>query len=120
MKAAPDGRQGPLHTDFVPSPDTHCAPRPCLLGWGGRGEIGVTDEQLALAAIERADEPWLSAAAIASAAGLSVERVRAALDPSAAVIVESAPAGQPRYSTREHYRATTGLLRRYVDALLSS
>jgi hypothetical protein len=80
----------------------------------------VSDELLALAAIERSDGPWLSAAAIAAETGLPLERVRAALDASAAVIVEPAPAGQPRYSTREHYRATTGLLRRYVDALLSS
>ena len=80
----------------------------------------VTDEPLVLAAIERSDETWLFAAAIAAGSGLSLERVRAVVDSSAAVIVEAAPAEHPRYSTREHYRSTTGLLRRYVDALLSS
>jgi len=80
----------------------------------------MTDEPLVLATIERSAKTWLSAAAIASEAGLPLERVRAVLDSSAAVIVDPAPAGQPRYSTREHYRATTGLVRRYLDALLSS
>ena len=80
----------------------------------------MTDEPLVLTTIERSDETWLSAAALASAAGLSVERVTAALDSSAAVIVEGGPAGHLRYSTRAHYRATTGLMRRYIDLLLSS
>ncbi len=80
----------------------------------------MTDERLVLATIERSDETWMSAAAIASAAGLPLDRVTAVLDSSAAVIVKGAPAGYPRYSTRAHYRATTGLMRRYVDLLLSS
>jgi hypothetical protein len=80
----------------------------------------MTDETLVLAAIDRSRETWLAAAVIASEAGLPLERVQAALDTSPAVIVEAALAGHPRYSTRAHYRATAGLMRRYVDALLSS
>jgi len=80
----------------------------------------MTDEPLVLATIDRSDETWLSAAAIAAGAGLALDRVRAVLDSSAAVIVEAAPAGQPRYSTREHYRARTALVRRYLDALVFS
>ena len=80
----------------------------------------MTDEPLVVATIERSGETWLSATAIAAAAGLPLDRVMAALDSSAAVIVEGAPAGHPRYSTPAHYRATTGLMRRYVDLLLTS
>ena len=80
----------------------------------------MTDEPLVLASIERSCRAWLSAADIASESGLPLERVKAALDSSAAVIIEPVPAGQARYSTRGHYRATTGLVRRYLDALLSS
>ena len=80
----------------------------------------MDDESRVLAAIARSEGTWLSAASIASEAGLPLERVQAALDASPAVIVEAAPAAQPRYSTRAHYRATAGLLTRYVDALLSS
>ena len=103
----------------------------------GRGEVSVpqsladpwarwtavTDEPLVLATIERSDETWLSAEAIARETGLPVERVRVVLDTAPAGIIVDAPdgAGAPaRYSTREHYRATAGLLRRYFDALLSS
>ncbi|MFO7694582.1 MAG: hypothetical protein R6V57_15965 [Vicinamibacterales bacterium] len=86
----------------------------------------MDDEALVVATIDRSHATWLPAAAIASETGLPLERVQAALDTSPAVIVEAAPIGQdlpaghPRYSTRAHYRATTGLLGRYVDALLSS
>jgi len=83
----------------------------------------VTDEPLVLATIERADETWLSAEAIAGETGLPLERVQTVLDTApASVIVDPADgSGAPaRYSTLEHYRATTGLLRRYVDAILSS
>jgi len=86
----------------------------------------MDDESRVLAAIARSEGTWLSAASIASEAGLPLERARAALDASPTVIVEGAlpasdpPAAQPRYSTRAHYRARTGLMRRYVDALLSS
>jgi len=80
----------------------------------------MDDESLVLATIDRSHETWLSAATIASGAGLPLERAQAALDASPAVIVEAAPAAPPRYSTRAHYRARTGLVRRYVDALLSS
>jgi hypothetical protein len=105
-------------------PKTDCAPRIRLLGWGL--DTVMDDESLVLGIIGRSHETWLAAAAIASEAGLPLERVLAALDASPAVIVEAAlpasdpPAAHPRYSTRAHYRARTGLLRRYVDALLSS
>jgi hypothetical protein len=83
----------------------------------------VTDEPLVLATIERSPETWLTAEAIAIEAGLPPERVRRVLDTTAAEIIER-PAdevGRPAcYSTRAHYRATTSLLRRYVDALLTS
>ncbi len=113
-----------LHTVFVPMPKSGCARRIGLLGWGL--ETVMDDESRVLATIGRSHEAWLSAASIASEAGLPLERVQAALDSSPAVIVEAAPngqdvsAGHPRYSTRAHYRATTGLVKRYVDALLSS
>jgi hypothetical protein len=86
----------------------------------------MDDESRVLATIDRSHEAWLSAAAIASGAGLPIGRVQAALDTSPAVIVEGALpasdplAAQPRYSTRAHYRSRTGLVRRYLDALLSS
>ena len=83
----------------------------------------VTDEPLVLSTIERSNETWLSAEAIAGETGLPLERVQTALETACSgVIVDVAVgAGEPaRYSTREHYRATTGLLRRYVDAVLSS
>ncbi|HSP92275.1 MAG TPA: hypothetical protein VLN08_15270 [Vicinamibacterales bacterium] len=86
----------------------------------------MDDQSLVLATIDRSHETWLSAADIASEAGLPLERAQAALDASPAVIVEGAlpasdpPAVQPRYSTRAHYRATARLMTRYVEALLSS
>ena len=83
----------------------------------------AADEPLVLAAIDRSSETWLSAEAIAGETGLPVERVQTVLETAhLGVIVNPAegPAEPPRYSTRQHYRATTGLLRRYVDALLSS
>ena len=42
----------------------------------------MTDETLVLAAIDGSRETWLAAAAIASEAGLPLERVQAALDAS--------------------------------------
>jgi hypothetical protein len=83
----------------------------------------VTDEPLVLAIIERSDETWLSAEAIAGEAGLPLDRVQLVLDTAPAVMVADpaeASEAPARYSTIEHYRETTGLLRRYVDALLSS
>jgi hypothetical protein len=83
----------------------------------------MSDELLVLTTIERCGDTWLSADAIAARAGLPIGRVRAVLDTSPAVIVEAAPGGPggpARYSTRAHYRATAGLMRRYVDALLTS
>ena len=83
----------------------------------------VTDEPLVLATIERSDETWLSAEAIAGETGLPLERVQMALDTASAVVVVDPANGSgapARYSTLEHYRATTRLLRRYVDAILSS
>jgi hypothetical protein len=83
----------------------------------------VTDEPLVLATIERSDEAWLSAETIAGETGLPLERIQMALDTAPAVVVADPANGTvapARYSTLEHYRATTGLLRRYVDAILSS
>jgi hypothetical protein len=83
----------------------------------------VTDEPLVLATIECSVETWLAAEAIAGETGLPLERVQMVLDTAPAVVVvdPSSGSGAPaRYSTLEHYRATTGLLRRYVDAILSS
>ena len=80
----------------------------------------MDDESRVLGIIDRSHETWLAAAAIAAEADLPLERVQAALDASPGVIVEAAPAARPRYSTRAHYRARTGLVKRYVDALLSS
>ena len=80
----------------------------------------VADEPLVLAAIERAPEPWLTAERIAAEIGLPVGRVRTVLEATTAdVIVTHAegPDQPPRYSTRAHYRATSSLLRRYLDAL---
>jgi len=84
---------------------------------------GAIDEPLVLAAIERSDQAWLSAEAIASASGLPPERVHKVLHAAPADVVVAPPEvpGAPaRYSTRRHYRATTGLLRRYFDAVVSS
>jgi len=65
----------------------------------------------------------LTADAIASASGLTLERVQKVLDSTPADVL-AAPADGPgspaRYSTRRHYRATAGLLSRYLDALLTS
>jgi hypothetical protein len=87
------------------------------------GRAAVTDEPAVLAAIGRSHEAWLSAEAIAGETGLPIERVRTILDTTAEDVIV-APAGRPggpvRYSTREHYRETAGLLRRYFDALVSS
>ena len=84
----------------------------------------IADEPLVLAAIERSDDTWLSAEALAAESGLPLDRVCAVLDTTPAAIIIDAPAdgaGRPvRYSTRGHYRATTNLLGRYFDALASS
>jgi hypothetical protein len=83
----------------------------------------ATDEPLVLAAIERSDRTWLSAEAIARESGLPPARVRAVLDATPAdvlVALADGPDAPARYSTRRHYRSTTGLLRRYLDALVSS
>jgi hypothetical protein len=84
---------------------------------------GAIDEPLVLAAVERSGQAWLSAEAIAAESGLPVARVQKVLDSTRADILV-APAAEPgvpaRYSTRRHYRARTGLLRRYFDALASS
>jgi hypothetical protein len=83
----------------------------------------VTDEPLVLSAIERSDETWLSAGAIAAEAGLPPDRVQMALDstPADILVLPADGSGRPAcYSTRSHYRATTSVLRRYIDALLTS
>ena len=85
--------------------------------------FAAADEPLVLAAIERADRTWLSAEAIARESGLPLGRVQLVLDATpAGVLVTPAdgPDAPARYSTRRHYRATTGLLGRYFDALESS
>jgi hypothetical protein len=83
----------------------------------------VGDEPLVLATIERSDQSWLSAEAISEETGLPLERVQLVLDSAPAGIIVDPADGRgatARYSTRQHYRAKTGLLRRYVDALVSS
>jgi hypothetical protein len=83
----------------------------------------VTDELLVRAAIVRANEPWLTAEAIAAGTGLPLDRVQMVLDAGAGGVIEGPPdaqSGFPRYSTRAHYRATAGFLTRYFDALVSS
>jgi hypothetical protein len=83
----------------------------------------ITDEPLVLAAINRSPDPWLSAEAIADETRLPVDRVQMVLDTTPAGVIVAPPGRgcrSERYSTREHYRATTGLLRRYLDALLAS
>ena len=83
----------------------------------------ATDELLVLATIERSGETWLSAEAIAGETGLPLERVQTALETAVSRVIVDRANGvgeSERYSTREHYRATTGLLRRYVDAVRSS
>lgn len=83
----------------------------------------MTDARLVRTAISRSNETWLSAEAIAVATRLPSETVQAVLDTSRHGFIERPPesgGGPVRYSTREHYRATTGLLRRYFDAVVSS
>jgi hypothetical protein len=83
----------------------------------------LIDEPLVLAVINRADKTWVSAEAIAAEARLPLERVQFVLDTSPAGIIVEPPVRQGetvRYSTRGHYRATTGLMSRYLDALVSS
>jgi hypothetical protein len=83
----------------------------------------VADEPLVLLAIERAPESWLPAERIAAEIGLPVDRVRTVLETTTAdVIVTHAegPGQPPRYSTRAHYRATSSILRRYLDALTTA
>jgi hypothetical protein len=82
-----------------------------------------TDEPLVLAAINRSDATWLTAAAIAADTSLPLERVQMTLDSNTAGVIAAPPeeqGGPSRYSTREHYRARTGILGRYFDALVSS
>jgi len=83
----------------------------------------VIGEPLVLAAINRSDEPWLTAETIAADTGLPLDRIQMVLDSSTDGVIVAPPAwrgGPPSYSTREHYRATTGFLARYFDALVSS
>lgn len=83
----------------------------------------VADEPLVLAAIERAPESWLTAERIAAEIGLPIDSVRTVLETTTAdVIVTHAegPGQPPRYSTRAHYRATSSILRRYLDALTTA
>ena len=86
-------------------------------------QTAIADEPLVLAAIERSDDTWLSAEAIAAGSGLPLDRVRDVLETTPAEIIVAPADGSRwpvRYSTRGHYRATTSLLGRYFDALVSS
>jgi hypothetical protein len=80
----------------------------------------VIDEPLVLAVIVRARETWRSAEAISAESGIPLDRVRRVLDATpAGVIVARGPDrdGRALYSTRAHYRQTTGLFQRYIEAL---
>jgi class 3 adenylate cyclase len=83
----------------------------------------AADERAVLAAIRGAGATWLMAEAISAETGIAADRVRRVLETTSAdvIVVSGADArGYVRYSTRDHYRKTTSLLRRYVDALESS
>jgi hypothetical protein len=83
----------------------------------------ATDLPLVLAAIDRSREPWRSAEAISLDAGIPLDRVQVVLDraPDGIIVAPGSGAdGCILYSTREHYRRTTGLFRRYLDTLSSS
>lgn len=78
------------------------------------------DERLVLAAIERGRETWRTAESISAEIGVPLDRVRTVLDTTAADVIVSpgtASDARPRFSTRTHYRRTTSLLKRYLDAL---
>jgi len=86
-------------------------------------QTAIADEPLVLEAIERSADTWLSAEAIAAGSGLPLDRVRNVLEttPAGVIVATADESGRPtRYSTRGHYRATTSLLGRYFDALVSS
>jgi hypothetical protein len=80
----------------------------------------VADGPLVLATIERTRDTWLTAERIAAECGLPLERVQAVLDGTSGEVIFTAadePGRPPRYSTRAHYRATSSILRRYLDVL---
>jgi len=80
----------------------------------------VLDEPLVLSAIERAGETWQSAEAISAETGIPLDRVHGVLDttPADLIVAPAADAtGRALFSTRTHYRRTTSLFRRYIDAL---
>jgi hypothetical protein len=80
----------------------------------------VLDEPLVLSAIERSHETWRSAEAISAEVGLPLDRVQAVLDTASADLIVTPEAdanGRALYSTRSHYRQTTSLFWRYIDAL---
>lgn len=78
------------------------------------------DERLVVAAIDRAPETWRSAADLSAATGIPLDRVQAVLRSGAAAVLVAPGAGEDggdRYSTRSHYRETTSLIARYLEAL---
>ena len=83
----------------------------------------ATDEPLIVGAIERGQGTWRSAEEISRDTGVPLDRVQLVLETYSHGIIVAPPAGgngPPLYSTRAHYRRTTGLLRRYLDALAAS
>lgn len=82
--------------------------------------LAVTEERKILAAINRARTTWMTAGSISLETGIPVDRVQRILDtsPDDVIIAPGAsPGAPPRYSTRSHYRRTTSVLRRYIDAV---
>jgi hypothetical protein len=87
---------------------------------GGRGDergrlVGSVD-----GGCRRTRDTWLTAERIAAECGLPLERVQAVLDGTSGDVIftpADEPGRPPRYSTRAHYRATSSILRRYLDVL---
>jgi len=78
------------------------------------------DERLVLAAIDRAPETWRSAVDLSAATGIPLDRVQAVLRSGSAAVIVAPGAGEDGsdlYSTRAHYRETTSLVARYLEAL---
>ena len=78
------------------------------------------DERLVLAAIDRAPETWRSAGDLSAATGIPLDRVRAVLRSGSSAVIVAPGAGEgggDLYSTRTHYRETTSLVARYLEAL---
>jgi hypothetical protein len=88
-----------------------------------QNDLLATDEVRVLTAIEHARATWRTAEGISRDTGIPLDRVRRALEATSADIIvatETDAQGHTRYSTRDHYRKTTSVLRRYLDSLESS